>query len=93
VSTISPVCWRVNNVSASVGSVLKPASFDASLGIISAAYVEDATDPEWKNDHVEDGQIGIDPDAVADILKRWRSYSLLSPSVRMGCNLSELPRT
>ena len=49
-STISPVCWRVNNVSASVGSVLKPAGFEASQGIISAAYLKDATDPEWKND-------------------------------------------
>lgn len=46
--------WRpmfvLNNVSASVGSVLKPAGFDASQGIISAAYLKDATDPEWKND-------------------------------------------
>ena len=40
----------LNNVSASVGSVLKPAGFDASQGIISAAYLKDATDPEWKND-------------------------------------------
>jgi branched-chain amino acid transport system substrate-binding protein len=46
--------WRpmffLNNVSASVGSVLKPAGFDASQGIISAAYLKDATDPEWNND-------------------------------------------
>ena len=40
----------LNNVSASVGSVLKPAGLDASQGIISAAYLKDATDPEWKND-------------------------------------------
>ena len=40
----------LNNVSASVGSVLKPAGFDASQGIISAAYLKDATDPEWSND-------------------------------------------
>jgi len=40
----------LNNVSASVGSVLKPAGFDASQGIVSAAYLKDATDPEWKND-------------------------------------------
>jgi len=40
----------LNNVSASVGSVLKPAGFKAAQGIISAAYLKDATDPEWKND-------------------------------------------
>jgi branched-chain amino acid transport system substrate-binding protein len=40
----------LNNVSASVGSVLKPAGLDASQGIISAAYLKDETDPEWKTD-------------------------------------------
>jgi len=40
----------LNNVSASVGSVLKPAGLDKAQGIISAAYLEDPTDPEWKND-------------------------------------------
>ena len=40
----------LNNVSASVGSVLKPAGFDASQGIISANYLKDATSPQWKND-------------------------------------------
>ena len=41
--------FLLNNVSASVGSVLKPAGFDNAQGIISAAYLKDATDPEWKN--------------------------------------------
>jgi branched-chain amino acid transport system substrate-binding protein len=40
----------VNNVSASVGGVLKPAGFDAAQGVISAAYLKDASDPAWKND-------------------------------------------
>src|SRR5580658_4032894 len=40
----------LNNVSASVGSVLKPAGFDNSQGIISAAYLKDASDPQWNND-------------------------------------------
>src|SRR5581483_10000283 len=40
----------LNNVSASVGSVLKPAGFEASQGIISANYLKDATSPQWKND-------------------------------------------
>ena len=34
----------LNNVSASVGGVLKPAGFDSAQGIISAAYLKDSTD-------------------------------------------------
>jgi ABC-type branched-subunit amino acid transport system substrate-binding protein len=40
----------LNNVSASVGSVIKPAGYDNSQGIISAAYLKDASDPQWDND-------------------------------------------
>lgn len=46
--------WRplqfLNNVSASAGSVLKPAGFENAQGIISTAYLKDATDPQWKDD-------------------------------------------
>ena len=37
----------LNSVSSSIGSVIKPAGFDASQGIISAGYLMDPTDPEW----------------------------------------------
>jgi ABC-type branched-subunit amino acid transport system substrate-binding protein len=40
----------LNNVSSSVGAVLKPAGLDASKGIITTAYLKDPTDPQWKND-------------------------------------------
>ncbi|PSO21112.1 ABC transporter substrate-binding protein [Bradyrhizobium sp. MOS003] len=40
----------LNNVSASVGSVIKPAGFDNAQGIISAAYLKDTTDTQWAND-------------------------------------------
>jgi branched-chain amino acid transport system substrate-binding protein len=40
----------LNNVGASVGSVIKPAGFDNAQGIISAAYVKDASDPQWNDD-------------------------------------------
>ena len=40
----------LNNVSASLGSVIKPAGFDNSQGIISAAYMKDVSDPQWAND-------------------------------------------
>jgi ABC-type branched-subunit amino acid transport system substrate-binding protein len=38
----------LNNVSASIGSVLKPAGFEQAQNIVSAAYLKDATDPQWQ---------------------------------------------
>src|SRR5262249_22010913 len=35
---------------ASVGIVMRPAGLDASRGIISAAFVKDPTDPQYKDD-------------------------------------------
>jgi len=40
----------VSNVSASVGGVMKPAGFENSQGILSAAYAKDGADPQWDND-------------------------------------------
>jgi branched-chain amino acid transport system substrate-binding protein len=40
----------LNNVSVSIGSVMKPAGFEASQGIISSNYYKDPTDPQWKDD-------------------------------------------
>ena len=40
----------VNNVSASIGSVLTPAGLDKSVGLITTQYIKDADDADWKND-------------------------------------------
>ena len=40
----------VNNVSASIGSTLKPAGLDKSVGLISTQYLKDQNDKEWAND-------------------------------------------
>jgi branched-chain amino acid transport system substrate-binding protein len=40
----------LNNVSNSVGAVLKPAGFDNSKAILTTAYLKDPTDPTWKDD-------------------------------------------
>ena len=40
----------LNNVSNSVGSVLKPAGLEASKGVLSTGYLKDPTDPTWDND-------------------------------------------
>ncbi|MGH7415761.1 MAG: ABC transporter substrate-binding protein [Candidatus Rokuibacteriota bacterium] len=40
----------LNNVSSSLGTVLKPAGLEASRGLITALYMKEVTDPQWKND-------------------------------------------
>jgi branched-chain amino acid transport system substrate-binding protein len=40
----------LNNVSASIGSVLAPAGLDKSVGLISVGYLKDANDKQWEND-------------------------------------------
>ncbi|MGY4627808.1 ABC transporter substrate-binding protein [Bradyrhizobium sp. USDA 4486] len=48
------VGWKpvhfLNNVSISIGSVMKPAGVENGQGIISSAYLKDPTDPQWKDD-------------------------------------------
>jgi len=40
----------MSNVSISVGAVMNPAGPENGIGIISAAYLKDSSDPTWKND-------------------------------------------
>ncbi|HKX06657.1 MAG TPA: ABC transporter substrate-binding protein [Stellaceae bacterium] len=40
----------LNNVSISVGTVLKPAGLEKSVGVITADYRKDSSDPRWDND-------------------------------------------
>jgi ABC-type branched-subunit amino acid transport system substrate-binding protein len=40
----------LNNVSISIGSVLKPAGLDKSVGILTAGYQKEHSDPRWAND-------------------------------------------
>ena len=53
IKRVADIGWKplhiLNNVSASIGSVLKPAGFDHAQGIVSAAYLKDPTDPQWSN--------------------------------------------
>ena len=54
IKKVGSLGWKplhfLNNVSASVGSVIKPAGFENAQDIISAAYLKDASDPQWNND-------------------------------------------
>jgi ABC-type branched-subunit amino acid transport system substrate-binding protein len=54
IKKMAEIQWKplhfLNNVSASVGSVIKPAGYENSQDIISAAYLKDASDKQWDND-------------------------------------------
>ena len=54
IKKLAEIDWRpmhiVSNVSSSVGGVIKPAGFENSQGILSAAYAKDGADPQWDND-------------------------------------------
>jgi branched-chain amino acid transport system substrate-binding protein len=54
IKKIAEVGWHplhlLNNVSASIGSVIKPAGFENAQGIISSNYLKDTSDPQWKDD-------------------------------------------
>jgi branched-chain amino acid transport system substrate-binding protein len=54
IKKIGELGWKplqiVVNVSASVGSVMKPAGLEASQDVLSAAYAKDGADSQWDND-------------------------------------------
>src|SRR5713226_3018270 len=54
IKKLAEIEWKplhiVSNVSASVGSVIKPAGFENAQGILSATYGKDSADPQWDND-------------------------------------------
>jgi branched-chain amino acid transport system substrate-binding protein len=72
----------LNNVSASVGSVLKPAGYQNAQDIISAAYLKDASDPQWDNDP------GM-KDFLAFLQKDFPEGNKLDASVVVGYSVSQ----
>jgi branched-chain amino acid transport system substrate-binding protein len=40
----------LTDVSISIGAVMQPAGLEASEGVLSAGYLKDASDPQWKDD-------------------------------------------
>jgi branched-chain amino acid transport system substrate-binding protein len=49
----------LNQVSGSVGAVMRPAGAEASKDVITTAYLKDPTDPQWNNDAA---------------MKEWRAF-------------------
>nr|WP_229165641.1 ABC transporter substrate-binding protein [Bradyrhizobium altum] len=51
---VNEIGWKpvylLNSSASSIGGVLQPAGLENSIGILSAAYMKDQTDPIWHND-------------------------------------------
>ena len=54
IKKMAEIEWKplhlLNNVSGSIGSVIKPAGVENAQDIISSQYLKDTSDPEWKDD-------------------------------------------
>jgi branched-chain amino acid transport system substrate-binding protein len=54
IKKMAEIEWKpmhlMTDVSISIGAVMKPAGLEASEGVLSAGYLKDASDPQWKND-------------------------------------------
>ena len=54
IKKIAELEWKpmhiLTDVSVSIGAVMKPAGLEASEGVLSAQYMKDASDPQWKDD-------------------------------------------
>ena len=54
IKKMTEIGWKpthfLNSVSSSISATIKPAGFDNSQGIISATYLKDPNDPQWKED-------------------------------------------
>lgn len=51
---VSEMGWKplfiLSSIGASIGTVIRPAGFENSQGIISTVYLKDPSDPQWAND-------------------------------------------
>ncbi|MGX9391759.1 ABC transporter substrate-binding protein [Nitrobacteraceae bacterium UC4446_H13] len=86
IKKIAEIGWKpthfLNNVSASIGSVIKPAGYENSQDIISASYLMDASDPQWKDNA---GMKSFD-DFLA---KHFPEGNRLDGSVMVGYNVAQ----
>ena len=67
----------VNSLAASIDGGLKPAGLEKSVGVISATFVKDISDPAWKNDVAGDNWLtGQRINIIAVRIKRIDSAAL-----------------
>jgi branched-chain amino acid transport system substrate-binding protein len=55
----------VNQIASSIATVLKPAGLENAAGVITAAFLKDASDPAWKDQTAKDWPVFLDKYAKA----------------------------
>ncbi len=92
--------WRplhfLNSISAAVGAVLEPAGLEKSIGVVSAVYSKDPSDPQfiddpgvrdwlaWMRRYYPDG----DPTNIANVTSYSRAMTLVQVLKQCGDDLS-----
>jgi ABC-type branched-subunit amino acid transport system substrate-binding protein len=79
----------ISNVSASIGSIIRPAGIDKAQGIISVAYLMDALDPQWRDDP---GMKEFDEFLAKDFREGNRADSLVMTGYNMAQTLVQVLR-
>jgi ABC-type branched-subunit amino acid transport system substrate-binding protein len=77
----------LNNVSTSIGAVIKPAGIENAQDIISVAYLMDALDPQWKDDS---GMMAFDEFLARDFPEGNRADSLVMTGYNMAQTLLQV---
>jgi ABC-type branched-subunit amino acid transport system substrate-binding protein len=81
----SEIGWKplhfLNNVSTSIGAVIRPAGVEKAQDIISVAYLMDALDPQWKDDP---GMKAFDEFLAKDFPEGNRADSLVMTGYNMA---------
>jgi branched-chain amino acid transport system substrate-binding protein len=77
----------LNNVSTSIGAVIRPAGVEKAQDIISVAYLMDALDPQWKDDP---GMNAFDEFLAKDFPEGNRADSLVMTGYNMAQTLVQV---
>ncbi|SHJ30895.1 amino acid/amide ABC transporter substrate-binding protein, HAAT family [Bradyrhizobium lablabi] len=77
----------LNNVSTSIGAVIRPAGVEKAQDIISVAYLMDALDPQWKDDP---GMKAFDEFLAKDFPEGNRADSLVMAGYNMAQTLVQV---
>jgi branched-chain amino acid transport system substrate-binding protein len=77
----------LNNVSTSIGAVIRPAGVEKAQDIISVAYLMDALDPQWKDDP---GMKAFDEFLAKDFPEGNRADSLVMTGYNMAQTLVQV---
>lgn len=98
---VSELGWKpsvhlLSQIGSSVGASLRPAGLDKSKGVISAAFLKDVADPQWKDDKevaqwiawMDKYQPGVDKNDFSNVYGYAIAATLIKVLEQAGTDLS-----